>query len=260
VGALAALIGAKAVYLYMRQSPLPGTNAAVDWTKITRVFAVALLLPLTMGTSGCYSSWERSTYATLAAGKAVIDCAVAGYNHFDADIRHACSANPDDPGFVPANFYLPQTREAQQAIEKARQVQTACVEAFAGYAVAKVAKDSSTSIAEKQAAVASYLAQLPALLDAVRSFLPQQTKAARATASGGQVPSNNSGRNGTGSQTELRQIPLSRLTPPADTFAMDAGADPKWASSMHALAATSARLVTPGIPRTAWSLEVQHGQ
>lgn len=120
IGALVALIGAKAVYLYMKQSPLPGGNPAVDWTKIARVFAVALLLPLAATTSGCYNSWEQSTYATLAAGKAVIDCAVAGYNHFDADIRHACSANPDDPSFVPANFYLPQTREAQQAIEKAR--------------------------------------------------------------------------------------------------------------------------------------------
>jgi histone deacetylase complex regulatory component SIN3 len=39
--------------------------------------------------------------------------------------------------------------------------------------VAKVAKDKSATIAEKQAAVAGYLAQLPALLDAVRALLPQ---------------------------------------------------------------------------------------
>jgi hypothetical protein len=30
MGALAALMGAKAVYLYMKQSPLPGTNVAVE--------------------------------------------------------------------------------------------------------------------------------------------------------------------------------------------------------------------------------------
>jgi hypothetical protein len=173
IASLAALIGAKAVFLYMKQSPLPGTNPA-DWTKITGALLFALLLPLVAGTTGCYNSWERSTYATLAVGKSVIDCAVAGYNHFDADIRHACAANPDDPAFDPASFYLPQTREAQQAIEKARQVQTACVEAFAGYAVAKVARDKSASVAEKQALVISYLAQLPALLDAVRAYYSSQ--------------------------------------------------------------------------------------
>jgi len=170
VGALAALIGAKAVYLYMKQSPVPGANPAADWTKVTRAIALVALLPMIAGTAGCYNSWERSTYATLAVGKSVIDCAVAGYNHFDADIRHACAANPEDPAFDPANFYLPQTREAQQAIEKARQVQTACVEAFAGYAVAKVAGDKSASVAEKQAQAISYLAQLPVLLDAVRKL------------------------------------------------------------------------------------------
>jgi hypothetical protein len=198
IASLAALIGVKAVYLYMRQSPLPGTNPAIDWTKITHVVAMAVLLPAMLATSGCYSSWERSTYATLAAGKAVIDCAVAGYNHFDADIRHACTVNPDDPAFDPAQFYLPQTREAQQAIEKARQVQVACVEAFAGYAVARVTKDKSATLADKQAAVAGYLAQLPALLDAVKALLPHGTN--RGSSSGaatkpGQSPVS-SGRSG----------------------------------------------------------------
>ena len=195
LGALAALIGAKAVYLYMKQSPIPGaniaidlskTNPAADLSKITRGLAMAMLLPLLAGSVGCYNSWEQSTYATLAVGKQVIDCAVAGYNHFDADIRHACAADPNDPTFDPAKFYLPQTRDSQQAIEKARQVQVACVEAFAGYAVAKVAKDKSANVSEKQALVVSYLAQLPALLDAVRGLIPQSGKnsaAARKSAS-----------------------------------------------------------------------------
>ncbi|HKT52027.1 MAG TPA: hypothetical protein VJV96_17125 [Candidatus Angelobacter sp.] len=263
VGALAAVIGAKAVYLYMKQSPLPGGNPAVDWTKIMRVFAVALLLPLLMTTSGCYNSWEQSTYATLAAGKAVIDCAVAGYNHFDADIRHACSANPDDPSFVPANFYLPQTREAQQAIEKARQVQTACVEAFAGYAVAKVAKDSSASIVEKQAAVDSYLAQLPALLDAVRSFLPQTVKpAGSAAAAGTQVDEGSPERSGSGAQMEKPQHPLSGLLMPSTTgkIAVDTRADSDWLKAVRALAADRARLAVPQNSKTALPVEVQLGQ
>ncbi|HJT54162.1 MAG TPA: hypothetical protein VJ848_09955 [Candidatus Angelobacter sp.] len=261
-GALAALIGAKAVYLYMKHSLLPGTNAAADWTKIARVLAVALLLPLMLGTSGCYNSWERSTYATLAAGKAVIDCAVAGYNHFDADIRHACSADPDDPSFVPANFYLPQTREAQQAIEKARQVQTACVEAFAGYAVAKVAKDGSASVAQKQAAVATYLAQLPALLDAVRSLLPQAKKAAGAATSGAQVEQGSGERGGPAAQTEASQHSLSRLQVPSEggNAAVDNHAVSDSLSSVQALRANSARLVEPESSNVTSRLEVQLGQ
>ena len=61
LGALAALIGAKAVYLYMKQSPIPGagpatdlskTNPAADWSKITRAMALAMLLPLLLGSEG----------------------------------------------------------------------------------------------------------------------------------------------------------------------------------------------------------------
>ena len=225
LASLAALIGAKAVYLYMKQSPLPGTNPAVDWTKVTRVLALALLLPMVLGTSGCYNSWERSTYATLAAGKAVIDCAVAGYNHFDPDIRHACSANPGDPEFDPAQFYLPQTRAVQRAIEKARQVQTACVEAFAGYAVAKVAKDKAATIAEKQAQVAAYLAQLPALLEAVRSLLPQKSSA-------GSKPASSTAP------------PVSRLSAPAGVM-WPAQPGSARTSVLSALAVEARRLISP---------------
>src|SRR6185312_2714598 len=261
IGALAALMGAKAVYLYMRQSPLPGANPAVDWTKITRVFVFMALLPLLAGSTGCYNSWERSTYATLAAGKAVIDCAVAGYNQFDADIRHACSANPDDPSFVPANFYLPQTRGAQQAIEKARQVQTACVEAFAGYAVAKVAKDGSASVAQKQAAVATYLAQLPALLDAVRSLLPQAKKAAGAATSGAHGEQGSDELGEPAAQTEASQHPLSRLLMPSEggNAAVDNHAVSDWLSSVQALRGNSARLAAPESSKITSRLEVQLG-
>ena len=111
---------------------------------------------------------------SLAASKALIDCAVAGYNHFDADIRHACAADSQDgtqdAAFDPRVFYLPQTREAQQAVEKARQAQIAAVDAFAAYAVAKVAKDKSATLQEKQAAV-GLLEQFPALLNAVRGLM-----------------------------------------------------------------------------------------
>ncbi len=171
LGALAAIVGVKAVLLYLKQSPLPSPDGKTDWTKVSGVVALAVALPAVVLTSGCVSPWEQSTYATLATGKALIDCAVAGYNHFDADIRNACAANPADPAFDPSKFYIAQTRNAQQAIEKARQAQIACVEAFEGYAVAKLGQDKTVSLPDKQAAVASYLAQLPSLLDAVRALL-----------------------------------------------------------------------------------------
>ena len=170
VGAAALVIGVKAVLLYLKQSPLPGSQSGfTNWSKLSGVLIFCLLLP----TTGCFSSWERTTYSSLAASKALIDCAVAGYNHFDGDIRHACAADPQDPAFDPRVFYLPQTRDAQQAVEKARQVQVAAVEAFAAYAVAKVGRDKGISVQEKQAAVLEYLEQLPTLLTAIRKLMGQ---------------------------------------------------------------------------------------
>jgi hypothetical protein len=181
LGSLVAIIGAKAVLLYLKPSPLPseGPSRIAGWNKLAGLMVACAILPTMMLLAGCFNSWERETYATLAASKTVIDCAVAGYNHFDADIRHACAANPDDPAFDPATFYFPQTREAQQAIEKARQVQVAAVEAFEAYAIAKLAKDKTAPLGEKQAAVAGYLRQLPGLLSAVRGLMgkPQARQA-----------------------------------------------------------------------------------
>ena len=173
VGAAALVIGAKAVLLYLKQSPLPGSqpNSIADWTKIASVLALCVIIPASGLLAGCVSAWDRTAYESLATSKALIDCAVAGYNHFDADIRRLCAADPQDAAFDAKAFYLPQTREAQQAIEKARQAQVAAVEAFAAYAVAKVAKDKGASLQEKQAAVIGYLAQFPALLEAVRGLM-----------------------------------------------------------------------------------------
>lgn len=173
VGAAALVIGAKAVLLYLKQSPLPGGQPSriTDWTKVSGVLALCVIIPASELLAGCASEWDRTTYASLAASKALIDCAVAGYNHFDADIRHGCADDPQDPAFDPRVFYVPQTREAQQAVEKARQIQVAAVEAFAAYAVAKVGKDKTATLQEKQAAVIGYLVQFPTLLNAVRGLM-----------------------------------------------------------------------------------------
>ena len=173
VGAAALVIGVKSVLLYLKQSPLPGNQPVriTDWTKITSALILCVTIPACSLLAGCVSTWDRTTYASLAASKVLIDCAVAGYNHFDADIKHACAGDPQDAAFDPQAFYLPQTREAQQAVEKARQVQIAAVDAFTAYAVAKVAKDKSATLQEKQAAVVGLLEQFPALLNAVRGLM-----------------------------------------------------------------------------------------
>jgi hypothetical protein len=171
LGTLAAIIGAKAVLLYLKQSPLPSSAGPAGWNKATGAVAFAFVLPAVLAVSGCVSSWERATYATLATGKALIDCAVAGYNHDDDGIRHVCAANSNDVSFTPSSFYIAETREAQQAIDDARQAQIACVEAFEAYAVAKVGQDKTVSLQDKTAAVVTYLAQLPALLNAVRALM-----------------------------------------------------------------------------------------
>src|SRR5262249_40685592 len=67
VGLAALVIGIKAVLLYLKQSPLPGTQQTgiTDWTKITGVLALCAIVPAVL--TGCVSSWDRSTYASLAA-------------------------------------------------------------------------------------------------------------------------------------------------------------------------------------------------
>ncbi|HWX56662.1 MAG TPA: hypothetical protein VN176_18920 [Verrucomicrobiae bacterium] len=184
LGTLVLIIAGKAVLLYFQRSPLqtnepnlPGGPQSPATAKdrvasgaVASVLTLCLLLPSILSLTGCVNSWERSTYATLAGSKALIDCAIAGYNGLDMDIRQYCAASPGDPNFDPASFYIPRTREAQQVIEKARQVQTASVQAFEAYAVAKVAHDPNVSLAGKEAAVVSEITQLPQLISAVRAL------------------------------------------------------------------------------------------
>jgi hypothetical protein len=182
LGVLVLVIASKAVLLYLQKSPLrfdsgsdsgsapqpPAVRSPLSG--LTACFALLLVLPLMLASAGCVNSWEQTTYATLAAGKSVIDCAIAGYNGSDPDILSYCSPNPRDPNFNPAPFHIQRTREAQQAIEEARQVQTAAVRSFEVYAVAKVAHDPRVSLAEKESAVISQLTQLAPLISSIRAL------------------------------------------------------------------------------------------
>ncbi|HWF05125.1 MAG TPA: hypothetical protein VHA06_15655 [Candidatus Angelobacter sp.] len=180
VGAAALVIGVKSVLLYLKQSPLPGNQTAgiANWTRISGLVACCLILPASGLLTGCVSSWDQTTYASLAASKALIDCAVAGYNHADTDIRNSCAADPQDPAFSPQPFYLPQTSDVHQAVDKARQIQVAAVEAFAAYAAAKVGKDPAATLQQKQAAVMGFLVQLPALVNSIRALMGKSTVSA----------------------------------------------------------------------------------
>src|ERR1051325_2012640 len=61
VSAAELVIGVKAVLLYLKQSPLPGSQSGfTNWTKLSGVLIFCLLLPLTMLSTGCVSSWERT--------------------------------------------------------------------------------------------------------------------------------------------------------------------------------------------------------
>jgi hypothetical protein len=87
------------------------------------------------------STWEQQTYQVLSASKATIDQAAADYNAGT----------------------LPQTKEVNAIIAKARVAQTDAVHAFQVYASLKVAKQNAANVAAQQQAVmqaATGLAQL----------------------------------------------------------------------------------------------------
>jgi hypothetical protein len=123
-----------------------------------------------MATVGCVTSWEKNTFAALSVSKTAVDCAAAGYNHDDAAITKACQASPNTAGFDATAFYVPQTAEAKEYIEKARAAQTTIVEAFESYAVAKVGKDPTVSLSDKQALITNLLTQLPTILAAIHTL------------------------------------------------------------------------------------------
>src|SRR5262249_44464478 len=58
VGLAALVIGIKAVLLYLKQSPLPsGPSNFTDWSRISSVIVLCVIIPATGVFSGCVSSW-----------------------------------------------------------------------------------------------------------------------------------------------------------------------------------------------------------
>lgn len=117
--------------------------------KIFLSFVLAFLV------SGC-SNWETTTYQTLSAAKATIDCASAGYNHNDAQITQYCQGAVN-----PSALYLPQTAQVHDILAKAGQSKDAAVNAMITYEAAKAAK-TATDPAILQQSVNSAVAALTA--------------------------------------------------------------------------------------------------
>jgi hypothetical protein len=102
--------------------------------------------------AGC-SDWERSTYQTLSATHAVINQAQADY-----EART-----------------IPRTAGAYAAINEAKAVQTAAVEAMATYESAKYAAAGKDALTAQQNAVTAILLQLPPLIAAIKNlYAPTQ--------------------------------------------------------------------------------------
>jgi hypothetical protein len=137
-----------------------GKTPAPDQQKIASgkfpVIAIAFLMLCTMGLAGC-NGFERATYQTLSASKAVVDQAQADY-----EART-----------------IPKSPQAYAAINKAKDAQTAAVQAMATYETIKYAKGTDAALSTQQAVVVGLLAKLPDLVAAVKLlYTPTPTPAA----------------------------------------------------------------------------------
>jgi len=106
------------------------------------------VIPMFILLAAACTSWEQTTYQTLAASKAVIDTAGTQYNAGQ----------------------LPQTQAVLTLITKARLAQTTAVDAFKQYLFIKAAGATSTNLAAQQAAVTNAVAQVAAVIVDIKAL------------------------------------------------------------------------------------------
>lgn len=119
------------------------------------LISLALVLAAALGLAAC-TSWDRQTYKTLSASKAVIDQAAADYNAGQ----------------------LPQTAAVRDLIAKARTAQTTAVEAFQAYAAAKLV--GSANLTARRAAVSTLVGDVTALIGQIEAVLSRSPPSASA--------------------------------------------------------------------------------
>lgn len=124
-----------------------GPASAPAPTKLTVLLLLACMLPLGL-LAGC-TNWERATFQTLAASKAVIDQAQADYE---------------------AGKVIPHNEAAYTVINKAKAADSLAVTAMAGYEQIKATGGSASALASAETTVTVALADLPAALADVKAL------------------------------------------------------------------------------------------
>lgn len=150
---------------YLKQSPLPSmqieqktvetADSTTTQTVVKASTAVALIAALFLGSvslAGC-TDFERKTYQTLAASKAVIDQAQDDYE----------------------SGKIAKTQAAYNAINHAKDAQAAAVQSFKEYETLKLVVKSGGNLPEKQQAVSDALAQLGPLVATVKQLYTTKT-------------------------------------------------------------------------------------
>ena len=132
-----------------KATPAPPAQPGVV-AKGLPVVLLLLLIPA-LGLSGC-TSWERTTFQTLAATKADIDAAQAAYE----------VSQPTGKCPVPsASVCLPHTQAVYEAIGTAKISQTLAVNQMVAYEQLKATGATASSLQVAESQVVAALSQLP---------------------------------------------------------------------------------------------------
>jgi hypothetical protein len=121
-------------------------------------FRPSLLALLLLPICGC-STWEQTTYKTLAASQAVINQAQTDY---EASATAPCAPT--------ASACLPHTQADYAIINQAKADQTLAVNAFVAYEEAKAAGGTTASLAGLQTDVEVALNNLPTIITDVKAL------------------------------------------------------------------------------------------
>jgi len=110
---------------------------------------LALIFSLVIFTTGC-DNWERTTFKTLSASKAVIDAAQADYE---------------------VGVKIPHNQAAYDVINKAKDIQTAAVNSFQlSHGVSLAVGSTQDNITKAQLATDAIVSQLPPLIVSIKAL------------------------------------------------------------------------------------------
>ena len=151
------VVGLLNLWLRMLQGDAPTTppatsNASGVAAKLG-IFLLIAMLPLCLLASAC-SSWERTTFQSLSASKAVIDQAAIDYN----------------------TGAIPKSSTNQALITQARNAQTTAVDSMVAYEGIKTSAASNTSgLSAQQATVDAALAAIVPLVAQIKALYATKT-------------------------------------------------------------------------------------